>query len=104
MKLVPYVDYVLCEEIEEPKQTAGGIILPETADRKTSDTLERGRVTAASGFTWSDGMPCIGGADLGDLVGKIVIYQCHAGYWHTDKDGKKLRIVQYKDICAVEVE
>ena len=102
MKLVPYTDYVLCEEIEEPKQTEGGILLPETMNDKTSDKLERGKVTDVAELIWANGSPTrVMGADI---IGKTVLYQTHAGYWYTDKAGKKLRIIQYKDICAVEVE
>ena len=99
--LNPYVGYLIVEEIEKPKLTKGGIILPDTATEQGLDRLERGRVLAESYQVWD--MQCGNAISIDTKTGGIIVwYPKHAGYFHTDDDGKRLRIIQHKDIVLFE--
>ena len=65
--LTPFFDYVLVKRIIE-KETAGGIIIPETTAKKHSS--HRGKILAI-------GPSCEANIDIGDTV----IFGQYAGSW-----------------------
>ena len=94
MKIRPLHDRVIVRREEEEQKTAGGILLPGSAQEKPN----RGEVVAVgSGRV----------LDNGDIravvvkVGDIVVFGQYAGNDKIDVDGEELIILSESDIKAV---
>ncbi len=93
MKIRPLADRVLVQRLEAETQTAGGIVLPDTAKEKP----QRGKVVAVgSGKVLDDGTVRKMQVKKGDTV----LFTSYAG---TDVkiDGKEHLIMNESDILAV---
>jgi len=94
MKIRPLHDRVIVRREEEEAKTAGGILLPGSAQEKT----HRGVVVAAgSGRVLDNG-------DVSPLdvkVGDKVVFGKYAGQDTIDVDGEELIILSESDIKAV---
>ncbi|HUV72403.1 MAG TPA: co-chaperone GroES [Clostridia bacterium] len=93
-KLKPSLGFVLIEPSEAEKQTASGIVLPESHDEKpqkgkvlavgADEVLESGKTRKA---------PC--------KVGDLVIYKKWGGNEYKVGD-KELMFIKFEDIMAIE--
>ncbi|RLA07296.1 MAG: co-chaperone GroES [Gammaproteobacteria bacterium] len=93
MKIRPLYDNILVERTEEEKQSAGGIIIPDSATEKPS----RGKITAVGkGKKTSKG-------DIVSLdvkVGDEVLFGKYAGN-EVKLDGVEYLVMKESDIVAV---
>ena len=94
MKIRPLHDRVIVRREEEEQKTAGGILLPGSAQEKPN----RGEVVAVgSGRVLDNGD--IRAVDV--KVGDIVVFGQYAGNDTIDVDGEELIILSESDIKAV---
>lgn len=93
ISLKPLGDKVIVEIIEEPQQTASGIILPDSAKEKS----QRGKILAVgSGKVLDNGTK----VELELKVGDTVLFAKYGGTELTI-DGKDLMIMSERDIHAI---
>lgn len=93
LKLKPLGGRVIVEPIEQEEMTAGGIILPETAQEKPQE----GKILAAGpGERDEEGKRVPMDVQVGDKV----LYAKYSGT-EVKMDGKKLLILRESDILAV---
>ncbi len=94
MKIRPLHDRVIVRREEEEQKTAGGILLPGSAQEKPN----RGEVVAVgSGRVLDNGD--IRAVDVN--VGDVVVFGQYAGNDKIDVDGEELIILSESDIKAV---
>ena len=94
MKIRPLHDRVIVRREEEEQKTAGGILLPGSAQEKPN----RGEVVAVgSGRILDNGD--IRAVDVN--VGDVVVFGQYAGNDKIDVDGEELIILSESDIKAV---
>ena len=94
MKIRPLHDRVIVRREEEEQKTAGGILLPGSAQEKPN----RGEVVAVgSGRILDNGD--VRAVDVN--VGDIVVFGQYAGNDKIDVDGEELIILSESDIKAV---
>ena len=94
MKIRPLHDRVIVRREEEEQKTAGGILLPGSAQEKPN----RGEVVAVgSGRVLDNGD--VRSVDVN--VGDIVVFGQYAGNDKIDVDGEELIILSESDIKAV---
>lgn len=84
--------YVLVEPIEVEAKTKGGIFLPDQVVEKEQWAAQRGKILAVGGAAEYLGQ---------EAVGKVAVYGRYAGAL-IDHDGRKLRLIDNKDIKALE--
>jgi co-chaperonin GroES (HSP10) len=103
--------WVLCEKVDEEKVTKGGIALPDNLGENEglkTDKLERGKVLGA-GAVMIYGNPWVPGEtrheairlDFAFAPGDVIYYSTTAGYHHSDNEGRKLRVVEYREVRGV---
>ena len=94
-KLKPMPGYTLIEPVEVQKQTATGIVLPDTHDEKS----QKGKVIALGGPQITDsGKKIIPQFKVGDTV----VYKKWGGdEIKLDLTGKEYLFVKFEDILAV---
>lgn len=95
------VEYkILVRPIEVEEKTKGGIILPDETKERDQYAQMEGLIVAASplAFTYDDWK---GQDDAKPKPGDRVLFAKYAGAVVTGKDGKKYRIINDKDACAV---
>ncbi len=93
MKIRPLSDKVLVERVEAEAKTAGGIVLPDTAQEKP----QRGRIVATGeGKLLEDGTRRAVQVKKGDLV----LFTSYAGT-EIKVEGKEYLIMDESDIMAV---
>ena len=94
-KLKPMPGYALIEPVEVQKQTATGIVLPDTHDEKS----QKGKVIALGGPQITDsGKKIVPQFKVGDLV----VYKKWGGdEIKLDLTGKEYLFVKFEDILAV---
>ncbi len=95
LKLKPTAGYVLIEPVEAQKQTAGGIVLPDTHDEKS----QKGKVIALGGPQITDSGKKI---TPEFKVGETVVYK----KWGGDEvkmgvGEKEYLFVKFEDVLAV---
>ncbi len=94
MKIRPLHDRVIVRREEEDQKTAGGILLPGSAQEKPN----RGEVVAVgSGRVLDNGD--VRAVDVN--VGDVVVFGQYAGNDKIDVDGEELIILSESDIKAV---
>jgi chaperonin GroES len=94
MKIRPLHDRVIVRREEEEQKTAGGILLPGSAQEKPN----RGKVVAVgSGRVLDNGD--VRAVDVN--VGDVVVFGQYAGNDKIDVDGEELIILSESDIKAV---
>ena len=94
MKIRPLHDRVVVRREEEEQKTAGGILLPGSAQEKPN----RGEVVAVgSGRVLDNGDTRAVDVNVGD----IVVFGQYAGNDKIDVDGEELIILSESDIKAV---
>ena len=94
MKIRPLHDRVIVRHEEEEQKTAGGILLPGSAQEKPN----RGEVVAVGSGRVLDN----GDTRAVDVkVGDIVVFGQYAGNDKIDVDGEELIILSESDIKAV---
>ncbi|CAI8165345.1 MAG: 10 kDa chaperonin [Cellvibrionales bacterium UBA7375] len=94
MKIRPLHDRVIVRREEEEQKTAGGILLPGSAQEKPN----RGEVVAVgSGRVLDNGDTRAVDVNVGD----IVVFGQYAGNDKIDVDGEELIILSESDIKAV---
>ena len=94
MKIRPLHDRVIVRREEEEQKTAGGILLPGSAQEKPN----RGEVVAVgSGRVLDNGV--VRAVDVN--VGDVVVFGQYAGNDKIDVDGEELIILSESDIKAV---
>ena len=94
MKIRPLHDRVIVRREEEEQKTAGGILLPGSAQEKPN----RGEVVAVGSGRVLDN----GDTRAVDVkVGDIVVFGHYAGNDKIDVDGEELIILSESDIKAV---
>ena len=94
MKIRPLHDRVIVRREEEEQNTAGGILLPGSAQEKPN----RGEVVAVgSGRVLDNGDTRAVDVNVGD----IVVFGQYAGNDKIDVDGEELIILSESDIKAV---
>lgn len=94
MKIRPLHDRVIVRREEEEQKTAGGILLPGSAQEKPN----RGEVVAVGSGRVLDN----GDTRAVDVkVGDIVVFGQYAGNDKIDVDGEELIILSESDIKAV---
>ncbi len=94
MKIRPLHDRVIVRREEEEQKTAGGILLPGSAQEKPN----RGEVVAVgSGRVLDNGD--VRALDVN--VGDVVVFGQYAGNDKIDVDGEELIILSESDIKAV---
>jgi chaperonin GroES len=94
MKIRPLHDRVIVRREEEEQKTAGGILLPGSAQEKPN----RGEVVAVgSGRVLDNGDTLAVDVKVGD----IVVFGQYAGNDKIDVDGEELIILSESDIKAV---
>ena len=94
MKIRPLHDRVIVRREEEEQKTAGGILLPGSAQEKPN----RGEVVAVgSGRVLDNGD--VRAVDVN--VGDVVVFGQYAGTDKIDVDGEELIILSESDIKAV---
>ena len=93
MNLKPLGDKVVVEVIEEPQQTASGIVLPDSAQEKS----QRGKVLAVgSGKVLESGERVALEVSEGDTV----VFAKYGGT-EVSLEGKELMILSERDIHAI---
>ena len=93
MTLKPLGDKIVVEIIEEPQQTASGIVLPDSAKEKS----QRGKVIAVgSGKLLDNGNR----AEMEVKEGDTVMFAKYGGT-EVNLDGKEMMILSERDIHAV---
>ena len=93
MKVVPVGDKVVVKRLEAEEKTAGGIVLPDSAQ----DKPQQGRVlSVGDGRRLADGSRATHDVNEGDLI----VFQSYSG---TDVvvDGEDLVIMSEEDVLAV---
>jgi len=94
MKIRPLHDRVIVRREEEEQKTAGGILLPGSAQEKPN----RGEVVAVGSGRVLDN----GDSRAVDVkVGDVVVFGQYAGNDKIDVDGEELIILSESDIKAV---
>ena len=91
--LRPIGDKVIVEVIDEPQQTSGGILLPDTAKEKS----QRGKVLAVGTGKMLDSGERV---DLEVKEGDTVVFAKYGGT-ELSLDGKDLMILSERDIHAI---
>ncbi len=93
MNVVPVGNHVVIKRMEGEKKTAGGIVLPDSAQEKPS----QGRVLSVG-----DGRRLKNGNRVGSQVreGDRVVFSSYSGM-EVEVDGDKLLIMTEDDILAV---
>ncbi len=91
--LKPLGDKVIVEIIDEPQQTASGIILPDSAKEKS----QRGKVIAVGSGKMLDNGKRV---ELELKVGDTVLFAKYGGT-EINIDGKDLMILSERDIHAI---
>jgi chaperonin GroES len=93
MRLIPFDERVVVKPMEADQRTAGGIVLPDTAQEKP----QQGRVLSVG-----DGRHLVNGARAQPQVseGDRVLFQRYAGT-SVVVDGQELLILSERDILAV---
>ena len=93
MNVVPIGDHVVIKRVEGEKKTAGGIVLPDSAQEKP----HQGRVLSVG-----DGRRRKDGSRVGSQVreGDRVLFSAYSGM-EVEVDGDKLLIMTEEDILAV---
>ena len=93
MTLKPLGDKIIVEIIEEPQQTASGIVLPDSAKEKS----QRGKVVAVgSGKLLDNGER----AEMEVKEGDTVMFAKYGGT-EVNLEGKEMMILSERDIHAV---
>ena len=96
IKLKPLDERIVVEPVEAEEKTAGGIVLPDTAQEKP----QRGKVLAIGpGKLLDDGKR----AALSVGVGDEVIYGKYSGS-EIEIDGRDLKILRESDVLAKVVK
>jgi len=93
MSLKPIGDKVIVEVIDEPQQTASGIVLPDTAKEKS----QRGKVLAVGTGKMLDSGERV---SLEVSEGDTVVFAKYGGT-ELSIDGKELMILSERDIHAI---
>ena len=93
MSLKPLGDKVVVEVIDEPQQTASGIVLPDTAKEKS----QRGKVLAVGTGKMLDNGERVA---LEVSEGDTVVFAKYGGT-EISLDGKELMILSERDIHAI---
>ena len=93
MSLKPLGDKVVVEVIDEPQQTASGIVLPDTAKEKS----QRGKVLAVGTGKLLDNGERVA---LEVSEGDTVVFAKYGGT-EISLDGKELMILSERDIHAI---
>ncbi len=93
MKFRPLHDRVLLRRLEQDEKTAGGIIIPDTAQEKP---MEGQIVAVGSGHRDENGKVCVLDVQAGDLV----LFSKWAGTEVTI-DGEELLVMKESDIMGV---
>lgn len=93
MSLKPIGDKVIVEVIDEPQQTASGIVLPDTAKEKS----QRGKVLAVGTGKMLDNGERVA---LEVSEGDTVVFAKYGGT-ELSIDGKELMILSERDIHAI---
>ena len=93
MRLVPVGDNVILKREESEERSAGGIVLPDTAQEKPA----RGRILAVG-----DGSPLANGSRAAPMVaeGDRVLFGRYAGT-EVEIDGEPFLILRESEILAV---
>lgn len=92
MKIKPLNNYVVLEPAEAEEVTSGGIMIPETAQKKT----KQGVVVALSDGKIDDNGKLV---ESSLKLGDVVIYEKWGGK-EVEVDGKDLLIMKENDIIA----
>lgn len=93
MKVVPIADKVVVKRLSAEETTAGGIVLPDSAQEKP----QQGRVlSVGEGLRLADG----GRAEVQISEGDRVLFSSFAGT-EIDVDGEELLIMNEVDILAI---
>jgi chaperonin GroES len=95
MKRTPLGGRVIVEALKPPTQSAGGILLPDSAQ----NTARRGKVLAVGGGTWNDDGLSRRPVEL--AVGDIVVFPEYAGVVLDDTDPLQVVLTE-AEILAVE--
>lgn len=97
------VEYkIVIAPIEVNEKTKGGIIIPDETKERDQFAQMKGTLVAVSphAFTYEDWK---GNESSKPKPGDTVLFAKYAGAVVDGKDGKKYRIVNDKDVCAVIV-
>jgi len=97
MKIVPLNDYLVLKQEEAVKQTKGGILLPDEAQRPPS----RGTVLAAGPGKLRDNSNDRQPMDVKE--GDMVLYTAYAGH-PVDLDGDKYLMLRAEDVIGKVVK
>ena len=93
MKLTPLHDRVVVKRVEAERQTAAGIVIPDTAGEKP----DQGEVIAVGpGKRLEDGQRCIPDAKVGDRV----LFGKYAGTT-VKMEGEELLVMREDDLLCV---
>ena len=92
MSLKPIGDKVIVEVIDEPQQTASGIVLPDTAKEKS----QRGKVLAVGPGKFEKGER----EPMDVKEGDTVVFAKYGGT-ELSLEGKELMILSLRDIHAI---
>lgn len=96
IKLKPLDDRIVVEPVEAEQKTAGGIVLPDTAQEKP----QRGKVLAVGpGKLLDNGKR----GEVSVAVGDEVIYGKYAGS-DIELDGRDIKILRESDVLAKVVK
>lgn len=93
MTLKPLGDKVVVEVIEEPQTTAGGIVLPDTAQEKS----QRGKVLAVGSGKLLDNGERV---PLEVSEGDTIVFAKYGGT-EISLDGQELMILSERDVHAI---
>jgi chaperonin GroES len=94
MKIKPLSDRIVVQRVEQEEQTAGGILLPDTAKQKP----QRGKVLAVGpGKMLKDGSR----KPLQVKAGDTILFTSWAGDEFRDKNREELLVMREEDVLAV---
>jgi chaperonin GroES len=98
--ILPVEYKILIQPIEVEEKTKGGIIIPDETKDRDQFAQMKGILVAVSpfAFTYEDWK---GSEDSRPKPGDTVLFAKYAGAVVDGKDGKKYRLVNDKDVCAV---
>lgn len=96
LNIRPLDDRVVVEGLEAEEQTAGGVLLPDSAQEKP----QRGRVIAVGPGKLSDGGNRV---ELSVAIGDEIIFGRYSGN-DIELDGKEYKIMRESDILAKVVK
>lgn len=94
MKIKPLHDRVVVRQVEEQKETAGGILLPGSAQEKEN----MGEVVAVGPGKAADNGSII---EMTVKVGDKVMFGQYSGQEVKDEDGQALKVMREDDIIAI---